>query len=110
MPFKFTPTQLPEVILIEPRVFDDRRGYFLESYKQSDFKNKTRLHPGLKNRKINAGFCNICQPNFLRQQEKSHHLTPNQPPLKSQFHKFYLLAQRLVVCFSISWGNRKIKL
>ena len=39
MPFKFTPTQLPEVILIEPRVFDDRRGYFLESYKQSDFKN-----------------------------------------------------------------------
>jgi dTDP-4-dehydrorhamnose 3,5-epimerase len=38
MPFKFTPTQLPEVILIEPRVFDDGRGYFLEFYKQSDFK------------------------------------------------------------------------
>jgi len=38
MPFKFISTQLSEVILIEPRVFDDGRGYFLESYKQSEFK------------------------------------------------------------------------
>jgi dTDP-4-dehydrorhamnose 3,5-epimerase len=38
MPFKFTPTQLPEIILIEPKVFEDGRGYLLESYKQSEFK------------------------------------------------------------------------
>ena len=29
---KITPTALPEVLLIEPRVFTDARGFFLESY------------------------------------------------------------------------------
>lgn len=29
---KVTPTALPEVLLIEPRVFGDARGYFFESY------------------------------------------------------------------------------
>jgi len=37
MPFTFHPLQLPEVILIEPRVFADERGYFLETYKYSEF-------------------------------------------------------------------------
>lgn len=29
---KVTPTALPEVLLIEPRVFPDQRGFFFESY------------------------------------------------------------------------------
>jgi dTDP-4-dehydrorhamnose 3,5-epimerase len=29
---KVTPTQLPEVRLVEPRVFEDARGFFLESW------------------------------------------------------------------------------
>jgi len=29
---KFTPTSLPGVILIEPRVFGDERGFFMETY------------------------------------------------------------------------------
>lgn len=37
MPFTFTPCSLPGVILIEPRVFPDDRGFFMEAYKQSDF-------------------------------------------------------------------------
>jgi len=37
MPFNFTRLELPEVLLIEPRVFPDERGYFLETYKQSEF-------------------------------------------------------------------------
>jgi len=37
MPCSFTRTALPEVLLIEPRVFEDGRGYFLESYKSSEF-------------------------------------------------------------------------
>lgn len=37
MPFTFTPLAIPEVILIEPRVFPDDRGYFMETYKRSDF-------------------------------------------------------------------------
>ena len=37
MPFTFTETDLPGVLLIESRLFGDHRGFFLESYKQSDF-------------------------------------------------------------------------
>jgi dTDP-4-dehydrorhamnose 3,5-epimerase len=31
---KVTPTALPEILLLEPRVFGDVRGYFYESYNQ----------------------------------------------------------------------------
>ena len=37
MPFSFSKTTLAEVQLIEPRVFPDDRGFFLEYYKKSDF-------------------------------------------------------------------------
>lgn len=32
-----TPTRLPEVLLIEPKVFHDERGFFFESFNQSLF-------------------------------------------------------------------------
>jgi dTDP-4-dehydrorhamnose 3,5-epimerase len=34
---KLTPTSLPEVLLIEPRVFGDARGFFFESWNQRTF-------------------------------------------------------------------------
>ena len=34
---KFLPTPLPGVLLIEPRVFQDERGFFLESYQKRHF-------------------------------------------------------------------------
>jgi dTDP-4-dehydrorhamnose 3,5-epimerase len=38
MPFKFTPMQtLPDVLLIEPKAFGDDRGWFMETYKRSEF-------------------------------------------------------------------------
>src|SRR5687767_10611654 len=37
MPFLFTPTVIPEVVVIEPRVFPDERGFFMEGYKRSAF-------------------------------------------------------------------------
>lgn len=37
MPFTFEKLAIPEVILIEPKAFSDARGFFMESYKQSDF-------------------------------------------------------------------------
>ena len=38
MPFNFKRfDNLPEVILIEPRVFPDERGWFAETYKKSEF-------------------------------------------------------------------------
>lgn len=36
---KLVQTDLPEVLLIEPRVFEDPRGYFLESYNMQDFRS-----------------------------------------------------------------------
>jgi dTDP-4-dehydrorhamnose 3,5-epimerase len=37
MPFTFTPLTISDVILIKPKSFPDNRGYFLESFKASDF-------------------------------------------------------------------------
>lgn len=37
MPFKFTKLTIPEVILIEPLRLSDERGFFMETYKRSDF-------------------------------------------------------------------------
>jgi len=37
MPFSFTRLAIPEVMLIEPLVFRDQRGFFLETYKRSEF-------------------------------------------------------------------------
>ena len=33
----FTKTAIPEVVIIEPKVFGDHRGYFFESYNQNEF-------------------------------------------------------------------------
>lgn len=33
----FIPTSLPDVLLIEPKVFPDERGFFLESYQKKKF-------------------------------------------------------------------------
>ena len=38
MNFEFERLSIPEVILIKPKVFDDERGFFLEFYKYSIFK------------------------------------------------------------------------
>jgi dTDP-4-dehydrorhamnose 3,5-epimerase len=37
MPFKFSKTRIPDVVLIEPRIFSDSRGAFVEVFKASDF-------------------------------------------------------------------------
>jgi dTDP-4-dehydrorhamnose 3,5-epimerase len=37
MKFKVTPQSIPDVLLIEPTVFADDRGYFKESYNLNDF-------------------------------------------------------------------------
>ena len=37
MPFQFEKLEIPDVILVTARRFEDSRGFFLESYKQSEF-------------------------------------------------------------------------
>jgi dTDP-4-dehydrorhamnose 3,5-epimerase len=37
MPYTVIPTDLPEVLLLEPRVFGDERGFFYESFNRRDF-------------------------------------------------------------------------
>jgi dTDP-4-dehydrorhamnose 3,5-epimerase len=39
---KVVKTEIPEVLLLEPRVFEDARGFFLESYNRRTFKEVTR--------------------------------------------------------------------
>lgn len=37
MPFEFSKTSIKDVIVVTPKVFGDNRGFFLESYKKSEF-------------------------------------------------------------------------
>ncbi len=39
MPFSFLKCEIAGPVIIEPKVFGDNRGFFLESYKKSDFVN-----------------------------------------------------------------------
>jgi len=39
MPFISQPLAIPDVVLIEPKVFLDKRGFFLEVYKKNEFKD-----------------------------------------------------------------------
>jgi len=43
MPYTVTPTELPEVLILEPRVFGDDRGFFFESFNARDFRLATGL-------------------------------------------------------------------
>lgn len=40
---KVTPTAIPGVLILEPRVFGDERGFFLESFNQKAFNEATGL-------------------------------------------------------------------
>ena len=42
---KVTALSIPEVLLIEPKVYEDNRGFFFESFNQADFKKETNLSP-----------------------------------------------------------------
>ena len=37
MAFKFEETSIPGVLIIQPQIFGDARGYFMECFKRSDF-------------------------------------------------------------------------
>ena len=43
MPIRVTPTAIPEVLVIEPKVFGDARGFFVESFNARDFREATGL-------------------------------------------------------------------
>jgi dTDP-4-dehydrorhamnose 3,5-epimerase len=40
MPFNFKKLEIPDLLLIESKVFKDERGFFNEKYKQSEFKKE----------------------------------------------------------------------
>jgi len=43
MPYTVTPTAIPDVLLLEPKLFSDERGYFFESYNARAFQQATGL-------------------------------------------------------------------
>jgi len=43
MPYTVTPTALPGVLVLTPKVFGDARGFFYESFNQRDFDDATGL-------------------------------------------------------------------
>lgn len=43
MPYTVSPTAIPEVLVLTPKVFGDMRGFFFESFNQRDFAEVTGL-------------------------------------------------------------------
>jgi dTDP-4-dehydrorhamnose 3,5-epimerase len=43
MPYTVTPTAIPDVLILEPKVFGDSRGFFYESFNAQDFAKVTGL-------------------------------------------------------------------
>ena len=43
MPYIATPTAIPDVLILEPKVFGDSRGFFFESFNAQDFAQATGL-------------------------------------------------------------------
>ena len=43
MPYTVTATDIPEVLILEPKVFGDARGFFFESFNARDFAQATGL-------------------------------------------------------------------
>ncbi|WP_371767802.1 dTDP-4-dehydrorhamnose 3,5-epimerase [Massilia sp.] len=41
MPYTVTPTAIPDVLMLEPKVFGDARGFFYESFNARDFAQAT---------------------------------------------------------------------
>jgi dTDP-4-dehydrorhamnose 3,5-epimerase len=41
---KVTPTKIPDVLIIEPKVFGDDRGFFFESFNKRSFEEITGVH------------------------------------------------------------------
>ena len=42
---KVRPLSIPDILLIEPKVFKDNRGFFFESFNQATFEKETNLSP-----------------------------------------------------------------
>jgi len=42
---KVTALSIPDILLIEPKVFRDERGFFFESFNQAEFEKETNLSP-----------------------------------------------------------------
>ena len=43
MPYTVTPTDLPDVLMLQPKVLGDARGFFVESFNAREFANATGL-------------------------------------------------------------------
>jgi len=61
MPFKFEKLAIPGVILIKPKVFADKRGLFMETYKYPDFADF-----GIKDRFVQDNYSKSAKKGVLR--------------------------------------------
>ncbi len=52
----FISTEIPDVFIIEPIVYKDARGYFFESYKDSEFKDKVKKIDFIQDNEAQSSF------------------------------------------------------
>lgn len=94
MSFHFERLEMPEVVIIEPEAFQDERGFFMETYKYSEF-----AAFGIKERFV--------QDNHSRSRRGVLRGLHYQNPLKSQGKLVRAIAGEVFdVAVDIRWGSR----
>ncbi len=73
MPFKISQTKIPEVLVVEPEVFGDSRGFFLETYHHKKYAEKGIEESFVQDNhsRSSRGILRVPRQNlFMRQQVK----------------------------------------
>ena len=42
---KYTPLKIPDIMIIEPQVYGDQRGFFMETWREDEFKKNVSVLP-----------------------------------------------------------------
>lgn len=61
MPFIFKRLEIPDVVLVQPKVFEDERGFFMETYKYPDF-----VEAGIKEHFLQSNHTRSIKKGILR--------------------------------------------
>jgi dTDP-4-dehydrorhamnose 3,5-epimerase len=70
MPFRFERLEIPEVVLVEPKAFDDGRGFFMETYKRSEFE-ANGIHDAFVQDNYSHSVCGVLRGLHYQKQPKA---------------------------------------
>jgi dTDP-4-dehydrorhamnose 3,5-epimerase len=66
---QFVRTEIPDIVIVEPRVFGDARGFFLETFQSRRYAAEGITNPFVQDNLSRAACCAACISRILRRRE-----------------------------------------